>query len=100
LRDPTQPGPQLRQILAPAAVAGSSNPTAMPHMSLKARVIRRGQPGTALLEIDGMLHAVHEDEEITVATGRTGLITLRVVKLTAATVRVELEPYHRTLVLN
>jgi len=104
LRDPTQPGPRMREILIPpqAAPQGTAaGPPPVPQVTLKGRVILRGRPGAAILEIDGKLLGVQAGTEATVsAAGRSGPVTLRVLELSASTVRLEILPQGQELVLH
>jgi len=102
LRDPTQPGPELREILVPpqAVAQGTvAGPPPMPQVALKGRVILRQRPGTALLEVDGTLISVRDGADATVAASRAGLLTLHVLEISASAVRVEVLPQKQEIVL-
>jgi len=103
LRDPTEPSPRMREILVPpqASPQGTvAGPPPMPQVTLKGRVILSGKPGAAILEVDGKLLGIQAGAETTIAAGsRTGLVTLRVLELSASTLRLEVLPQGQELVL-
>ncbi len=103
LRDPTQPGPQMREILGPAEGVLQQSPAALPsvpQLVLKGRVIPRDRPGAAILEVDGKLISVQKGSEATVSTGRTGLVTLRVLEIDVSAVRLEVLPQGQEVTLH
>lgn len=57
-RDPTEGDAKLRELLRSRTVAPAAA------VSLKALVVSKGKPGSALLEIDGRLHRVEEGASI------------------------------------
>src|SRR5438132_1525014 len=56
LQDPTYPGPIFEKILNQKAV--KAGPMKLPAIALKGRIIARGKPATALLEVEGKLYLV------------------------------------------
>jgi len=98
-RDPTQPGPVLRDLLAPAPTAQRAAQPALPKITLKGRVIPLGKPGSAILEVDGQVRAIQDGKEATIASS-AGLVTLRVSQLDVSEVRVDVLPLDQELVLH
>ena len=98
-RDPTQPGPVLRDLLAPAANLQRAAQPVLPKISLKGRVIPSGKPGSAILEVDGQVLSIQDGREATIVSS-TGLVTVRVSKLDVSEVRVDVLPLDQELVLH
>ena len=98
-RDPTRPGPVLRDLLAPAQSAQRAAQPTVPKISLKGRVITSGKPGSAILEVDGQVIAIQDGKEATIASS-AGLIMLRVSQLDVSEVRVVVLPLDQELVLH
>lgn len=83
LRDPTEPGPDLRALLAPQAKAAE-----LPALELKGRLMTPGQRPLALIGVGGQTIAAHEGDELQVA-GKFGATELRVTAITPTEVRLE-----------
>lgn len=100
MKDPTQPTGKLKDILTPQPKAGM-NPAApaaavykMPAMAIKARVLGKGK-AAAVIEVDGQAYSVTPD-----ATILAGGVTLKVIEVSAALVRIEVVQLKETVVLN
>jgi hypothetical protein len=93
-RDPTLPGPELREWLDSAKPARD-----LPTIELKGRVLGGQQPGTAILEVDKMLRVVREGDELSLGGVRPGGVTVRVVEVSQQQVRLEIKPSGRNLTL-
>lgn len=92
-RDPTQSDAALDRALS--ANAGSSGGASvfsaaqMPSLVLRALVVAKGKPGTALVEHAGVLQRVAENDVVSFLVDRTRRVELRVVSLTRDEVRFE-----------
>lgn len=98
--DPTMPSPEIRSLLdgertTPNATAASPNPT----IRLRARVIARGKPGLAVIDIDGSLITVREGDEVSVTVG-AGSVPIVITKLTATDLQVEIGARKQLLNVN
>jgi hypothetical protein len=92
LRDPTTPGPKLKQALNANKLAKQTGPAGkLPTVVLRGRVIAKGQPALAVLEIDGKMTIAAKDAEI-------GSV-LRVLDISGDSVRLEYVPLNQTIVL-
>jgi hypothetical protein len=89
LDDPTTPNQKLKDALnKPAQGVPQAGAPRMPSVSVRARVIARGQSPRAYLDVDGKLYAVTLHSIIPLGGGAS----LRVVELSSAEVRLELLP--------
>ena len=93
LRDPTQPSPDMRAMLAPAT-AGVAR-LELPPLILKARLLGGRGPATAVLGLDQQLYPVHEGSELTLTDARWAGQQYRVVEISAEAVRLESVPHGR-----
>ena len=91
LRDPTKVSPRMREVLGTKAGAGMK----VTPLSLRGRVIARGQPPAALLEVEGKLYTVGKGSVI---TGANNTI-LRILEIDASGVRIESSPSKEVFVL-
>jgi hypothetical protein len=91
LRDPTKPSSRMKDVLNTKAGAGMK----ITPLSLRGRVIARGQPAAALLEVEGRLYTVSKGSVI---TGAHNTI-LRVLDIDATGVRIESSPSKEIFVL-
>jgi hypothetical protein len=94
------PSPEIRSLLdgertTPNATAVSPNPT----IRLRARVIARGKPGLAVIDIDGSLITVREGDEVSVTVG-AGSVPIVITKLTATDLQVEIGARKQLLNVN
>jgi hypothetical protein len=95
-RDPTLPSDRLRESLRPPIRGTPSAPAAekVPVLVLRGRVLAKGKPPAALLEVDGKLHIVGKDSII-----QAGGQMLKVKDITAESVQVEAAPLSLTFTL-
>jgi hypothetical protein len=87
--DPTQPNPDLREKLdalkpRPEVV----RPIGGPGLVLRGRLLVTGQPAAALLEIEGRVQLVRTGTLINLGSRQS----VRILSITAAEVRLEVEP--------
>lgn len=106
LRDPTQPGDGLREVVAPFRMGqgprpGGSGDSGLPEIVLKGRIVGPEKPPAAMLEIDEFLHVVHEGSRLSVPSEGLGLgsITVEVKELTATEIRLEISPLRQEIVI-
>jgi len=106
VRDPTQPGEQLRDLVAPIRMGqqagkGGASGISLPQVTLKGRIVGPLVPPAAIVEVDTVLHVLHQGSELTVPTPNVGLgsLTLRVSELTSSEVRIEIMPLRQAIVL-
>ena len=97
LGDPTQPGPALRELLAPVA---HGRPVASPTIRLKGRILPAARPGIVILEVDGDLVTIPRGGQASISGASGGSLTVRVLHLTASEVRLELLPQGHEMVLH
>jgi len=96
-RDPTKPSPDLKKALdvgkqtQPGVAAA---PARAGVITLRARVIVKDRPPIAYIDVDKQQYAIGPDTKITV-----GGVTLTVLEISAAQVRLKLEPLNEILVL-
>ena len=81
-------------VAKPGAPPASAPPKA-PGIALRARIIRKGQAPTALIEVDGRIYTVTTGSMM-VGSGNT---TLKVVELNSTEVRLEVQPLKEFIVL-
>ncbi|MFO0802204.1 MAG: hypothetical protein U0791_03635 [Gemmataceae bacterium] len=100
MKDPTQATGKLKDILTPQPKTGMT-PAApgaavhkMPAMAIKARVLGKGK-AAAVIEVDGQAYSVTPESTIL-----AGGLTLKVIEVTAALVRIEVVQLKETVVLN
>jgi len=93
LRDPTQPGPRMRQVLVPKGQTAE-----MPRVQLKARIVSNGQPPVIYMGIDKEIYAARQGDEFS-PVGKYSSLTFRVTSVTQNQVRIDVSPLNRTLVL-
>jgi hypothetical protein len=103
LRDPTEPGEAMRDLVAPLRLgqSGASAALAVPRMMLKGRIIGPVAPPAAILDLQGSVYVVQEDSELTfeAADSPLGGLTLRVTEINASEVRIEVLPFRKVLIL-
>jgi hypothetical protein len=92
-RDPTQPGPNMRQLLAPRSKALN-----IPAIQLKARIVTAGQVPVVILGIDKNLYIAKLGDEFSPAGDSSGL-TFRVSTVSDREVRLEVTPLGRSVIL-
>jgi hypothetical protein len=92
-RDPTQPGPTMRQLLAPRAKSAN-----IPAIELKARMVTAGQSPVVILGIEKNLYLAKLGDEFS-PVGEFGGLTIRVSTITAGEVRLEVTPLGRSVIL-
>lgn len=99
-RDPTQPGPRMRELLGtPSAAPGVVAPPMLPSLALRSRIIGADGEGGAILEIDNRRLLVQVDTEFTWSpVGGTPQL-MRIVELNAQHVVVEFSQLNRKVVL-
>ena len=90
-RDPTQPGPQMRDLLAP-----KPKNQGLPPLELKGRILAAGQTPLVLLAMDKHLFVARQGAEIGL-DGSYGGMSIRVVEVTSGEVRLEIAPLGRTI---
>jgi hypothetical protein len=98
LRDPTRPGPQLRELISPSR--SQAKAAEVPAIQLRGRIVDGPLPNAAMLDIDQQPYLLRKGSEITLTGANAGAQTLRVLDVTAEAVRVEILPLGRTLILN
>jgi len=106
LRDPTEPGEELRDMVAPFRLGPGGRPgglasRALPGVALKGRIIGPSAPPAAIVELQGALYVLHEESELTVDSSEAALggLTLRVTQITSSEVRIEVMPLSQVMVL-
>ncbi len=105
LRDPTEPGEEMRDMVAPFRMGQPGRPSAaglaVPRVTLKGRVIGPSSPPAAMVELQGALYLLQVDSELTVDSPEAafGGLTLRVTDITASEVRIEVMPLRTVIVL-
>lgn len=95
-RDPTQSDAVLDRALSGGETSGGATGESrvftraqVPPLVLRALVVAKGKPGTALVEHAGVLHRVAENDVMSLSIDRTRRVELRVVSLTRDEVRFE-----------
>jgi hypothetical protein len=91
--DPTVPGPAIRELLDQSKQTTAQTPQAVPGLPtvrLRARVAVRNKSTIAIIEIDGRLYSVRPGDEFSVNTENGAPTPMRVVKLTATEMQIEL----------
>ncbi len=103
LRDPTEPGEELRDLVTPFRLGQPGAPAglAVPRVTLKGRIIGPSAPPAAVVDLQGALYIVHEESELTVDApeAAAGGLTFRVDRITASEVRIEVLPLGKVIVL-
>lgn len=103
LRDPTEPGDELRELVAPLRMGQPGGPQglAVPPVTLKGRIIGPTQPPAAIIDLQGSMYVVYPDSELTVETTDSplGAITLQVTEINSSEVRIEVLPLRKKLIL-
>lgn len=106
LRDPTQPGEELRDLVAPIRMGqtggkGAAGGIDFPDIQLKGRIVGPTKAPGAIVEIDEQYYILEEGSEVTVSAPNVGLgtVTLNVTELTALEVRIEVMPLRQAIVL-
>ncbi|MBL8829110.1 MAG: hypothetical protein JNM18_19160 [Planctomycetaceae bacterium] len=99
--DPTMPSPEIRSLLEGEKTpnAAPNAPPPNPTIRLRARVIAKGKPGLAILDVGGSTITVRQGDEINVTAGG-GSIPVVVTKLTATDLQVEIGSRRQLLNLN
>lgn len=96
-RDPTQPSPKLKDALdLQRTLPGQPAESRLSAIRLKGRIIAKDKPPVALIELEG------KPSPVLVTAGSTislGSVQLRVVEVSAAEVRIEVQPLNETLSL-
>ena len=95
--DPTQPSPKMRDALG-VSKPGPRGPVATaktPGISLRGRVLRKGQPPAALIDVDGRIYTITVGSSI-IGSGNT---IMKVIELNSTEVRLEVLPLKETIVL-
>lgn len=91
-KDPTQPGPLLKDLLGKGKTEVVL-PSLLP--KLKGRVLQRGKEPAAMLEVDGTLVVVGRNSIVTTRGGAS----LKIMEITAAEVRIEMQPSQEKIIL-
>ena len=103
LRDPTEPGDELRDLVAPLRLGqpGTAAGLAVPRVMLKGRIIGPDAPPAAIVDLQGAVYVVHENSELSVGSpeGPLAGLTLRVTEISVSEVRVEILPFRRVMIL-
>ncbi len=103
LRDPTEPGDEMRDLVAPLRMGQPGGPhgLAVPRVTLKGRIIGPTQPPAAIIDLQGSMYVVYPDSELTVETTDSplGALTLQVTEISSAEVRIEVLPLRKKLIL-
>ncbi len=103
LRDPTEPGDEMRDLVAPLRMGqpGGPHSLAVPRVTLKGRIIGPTQPPAAIIDLQGSIYVVYPDSELTVdaADSPLGGLTLRVTDISISEVRIEVLPLRKKLIL-
>jgi hypothetical protein len=96
LRDPTQPGEQLKAILGQQrAVQTSAPPAKLPALRIKGRVASPDGDVLVLLQIGQQMERVTADTEWTTEDG----LTLTVLSISLSELRLQIQPHNRTVTL-
>ncbi len=100
LRDPTQPTPQILDILR-----GSAGPDLrrealrhVPRIEIKARIIAAQRPPLAMLSVGGENHVASQGDMLT-WSGKDGVLRMRVMEITADEVVINIESLNQTVVV-
>jgi hypothetical protein len=88
LKDPTHPSQKMRDALNAKANTKTNNKMKITPLSLRARIIARGKPPAALLEIEGKIYTVGKGSVVTGANNTM----LRVLEINSTEVRIESSP--------
>lgn len=89
LPDPTQPKGKLKDVLNPPKVPGAVAPGAplkLPTVAIRARIVPKGRPAAAVLEVDGRQYTVTAGTQFAAADG----LVFKVAEVTATEVRLEI----------
>ncbi len=100
--DPTMPSPEIRSLLdgeKTNANAAPNAPPPNPTIRLRARVIAKGKPGLAIIDVGGSTITVRQGDEINVTAG-AGSVPIVITKLTATDLQVEIGSRRQPLNLN
>lgn len=104
-RDPTEPGEELRDLVAPFRMGQPGRPgaagLAVPRITLRGRIIGPKAPPAAIVELHGAMYVLHEESELTVdgPEAAFGGLTLRAKQITSSEVRIEVLPLGKVMVL-
>lgn len=99
--DPTVPGPAIRELLDQSKQTTGqppARPANLPTVRLRGRVSVRDKSTIALIEVDGRIYAVRPGDEFSVTSEDGSPTPMRVVKLTATEMQIEL--VNRKLTVN
>jgi len=97
-RNPLEPSPRMRDALGtvkPPTGQPAKPPPAPGGITLRARVLRKGQPPTALIEVDGRLYAITTGSVI----ATTGNTMLKVLQMNSLEIQLELSSTKEKIVL-
>ncbi len=104
-RDPTEPGEELRDLVAPFRMGQPGRPgaagLAVPRITLRGRIIGPKAPPAAIVELHGAVYVLHEESELTVDGPEAALggLTLRAKQISSSEVRIEVLPLGKVIVL-
>ncbi len=104
-RDPTEPGEELRDLVAPFRMGQPGRPgaagLAVPRITLRGRIIGPKAPPAAVVELHGAVYVLHEESELTVDGPEAALggFTFRAKQITTSEVRIEVLPLGKVMVL-
>ena len=93
-QDPTTPGPIFKDILGKKDAKGPYAPK-LPSILLKGRIVPKGKPPAALLEVDGKLYLVNQKSMLSGSAN----VTLKILELNASEIRIEIGPQKDIMVL-
>jgi hypothetical protein len=103
LRDPTEPGEEMRDLVAPLRLGQPGGPAgwAVGRVTLKGRIIGPLVPPAAIIDLQGSVFVVTKDSELTVDTADSPLggTTLRVIDVSVSEVRIEVLPFRKVVIL-
>ena len=94
-KDPTQPSPDLKKALDPGKTLPGTAPRS-PALALKGRVIVKGKPPAALIEIDGKGPPLLVGKDQTISTGG---VSYKVLEVNVNEVRLQGGPSGEIIVL-
>src|SRR5262245_5746220 len=84
--DPTIPSPRMRDMIGGSKPATATGVAKLPTVLIRGRVLAKGRPPAALVEIDGKVYAITQGTTLVVG----GTQTLKFIEVTADQIRYEL----------
>jgi hypothetical protein len=103
IQDPTQLPEELKNLLMQDRKAGQTPlkpvPPRLALVNLKGMVLAEGKSALAMIEVDGRLLMIREDDEITTASPERTSLVIRVENISDTEVCIHISPLDRKMIL-